>query len=77
MSFCHARDSRAYLPDLAELELEGKAANRVDHGDIGSIQGHLGEKTDSSNFRNDINADGRINNQDVEAARAHKRQSCQ
>jgi len=50
---------------------------RVGNGDIGNIQGHLGEGTDSSNFRNDINADGRINNQDVQAARAHRRQSCQ
>jgi hypothetical protein len=50
---------------------------RVGNGDIGSIQGHLGEGTDSSNFRNDINADGRINNQDVQAARAHRRESCQ
>jgi hypothetical protein len=51
--------------------------SRVDNGDIGSIQGHLGEGTDSSNFRNDINADGRINDNDVLAARAHRRESCQ
>jgi hypothetical protein len=50
---------------------------RVGNGDIGNIQGHLGEVTDSSNFRDDINADGRINNQDVQAARAHRRESCQ
>jgi hypothetical protein len=49
---------------------------RVGNGDIGNIQGHLGEGTDSSNFRDDINADGRINNQDVQAARAHRRESC-
>jgi N-acetylneuraminic acid mutarotase len=48
----------------------------VGNGDIGNIQGHLGEITDSSNFRDDINADGRINNQDVQAARAHRRESC-
>jgi hypothetical protein len=50
---------------------------RVNNGDIGSIQGHVGERTDSSNFRNDINADGRINDNDVLAARAHRRESCQ
>jgi plastocyanin len=49
---------------------------RVGNGDIGNIQGHLGEGTDSANFRDDINADGRINNQDVQAARAHRRESC-
>ena len=48
----------------------------VGNGDIGNIQGHLGEITDSTNFRDDINADGRINNQDVQAARAHRRESC-
>jgi hypothetical protein len=48
----------------------------VGNGDIGNIQGHLGEGTDSTNFRDDINADGRINNQDVQAARAHRRESC-
>ena len=50
---------------------------RVGNGDIGNIQGHLGEITDSTNFRDDINADGHINNQDVQAARAHRRQSCE
>jgi hypothetical protein len=49
----------------------------VGNGDIGNIQGHLGEGTDSTNFRDDINADGRINNQDVQAARAHRREFCQ
>ena len=48
----------------------------VGDGDIGNIQGHLGEITDETNFRDDINADGRINNQDVQAARAHRRESC-
>jgi hypothetical protein len=48
----------------------------VGNGDIGNIQGHLGEITDETNFRDDINADGRINNQDVQAARAHRRESC-
>ena len=47
----------------------------VGSGDIGNIQGHLGEGTDSSNFRDDINADGRINNQDVQAARSHRGES--
>ncbi|MEO7723575.1 MAG: hypothetical protein ABIU29_02640 [Chthoniobacterales bacterium] len=46
---------------------------RVGTGDIGNIQGHLGEGTDSSNFRDDINVDGHINNQDVQAARLHRR----
>ena len=45
----------------------------VGNGDIGNIQGHLGEITDESNFRDDINADGRINNQDVQAARSETR----
>jgi len=49
----------------------------VGSGDIGNIQGHLGEGTDSSNFRDDINADGRINNQDVQTARAHRGESLQ
>jgi hypothetical protein len=48
----------------------------VGNGDIANIQGHLGEITDESNFRDDINADGRINNHDVQAARAHRRESC-
>ena len=48
----------------------------VGNGDIGNIQGHLGEITDSTNFREDINADGHINNQDVQAARAHKVSLC-
>jgi N-acetylneuraminic acid mutarotase len=48
----------------------------VGNGDIGNIQGHLGEITDETNFRDDINADGRINNQDVQAARSHRRESC-
>jgi Kelch motif protein/galactose oxidase-like protein/dockerin type I repeat protein len=48
----------------------------VGNGDIGNIQGHLGEITDSTNFRDDVNADGRINNQDVQAARSHRRESC-
>ena len=30
----------------------------VGNGDIGNIQGHLGEITDETNFRDDINADG-------------------
>jgi hypothetical protein len=47
----------------------------VGNGDIGNIQGHLGEGTDSSNFRDDINADGRINNQDVQTARSHRGES--
>jgi hypothetical protein len=47
----------------------------VGNGDIGNIQGHLGEGTDSTNFRDDINADGRINNQDVQTARAHRGES--
>ena len=47
----------------------------VGNGDIGNIQGHLGETTDSTNFRDDINADGRINNQDVQAARSHRGES--
>ena len=49
----------------------------VGNGDIGNIQEHLGEGTDSTNFRDDINADGRINNQDVQLARAHRRESLQ
>jgi len=48
---------------------------RVGNGDIGNIQGHLGEITDSTNFRDDINADGRINNQDVQTARSHRGES--
>ena len=47
----------------------------VGNGDIGNIQGHLGEITDSTNFRDDINADGRINNQDVQTARSHRGES--
>jgi len=49
----------------------------VGNGDIGNIQGHLGEITDDTNFRDDINADGHINNQDVQLARAHRRESLQ
>jgi hypothetical protein len=49
----------------------------VGNGDIGNIQGHLGEITDDTNFRDDINADGRINNQDVQLARAHRQESLQ
>ena len=49
----------------------------VSIGDIGNIQGHLGEITDDTNFRDDINADGRINNQDVQLARAHRQESLQ
>jgi hypothetical protein len=49
----------------------------VGNGDIGNIQGHLGEITDDSNFRDDINADGHINNQDVQLARAHRQESLQ
>jgi hypothetical protein len=50
---------------------------RVGNGDIGAIQGHLGERTNTGNFRNDINADGRINNQDVQEARAHRGEAIQ
>ena len=49
----------------------------VGNGDIGNIQGHLGEITDETNFRDDINADGRINSQDVQLARAHRQESLQ
>jgi len=49
----------------------------VGNGDIGNIQGHLGEITDDTNFRDDINADGHINNQDVQLARAHRQESLQ
>ena len=49
----------------------------VGNGDIGNIQGQLGEITDDSNFRDDINADGHINNQDVQLARAHRQESLQ
>jgi N-acetylneuraminic acid mutarotase len=48
----------------------------VGNGDIGNIQGHLGQITDETNFGDVINADGRINNQDVQAARARRRESC-
>jgi len=44
---------------------------------INNIRGHLGEITDDTNFRDDINADGHINNQDVQLARAHRRESLQ
>ncbi len=43
--------------------------------DVTNIQGQLGERTNSTNFRDDINADGRINNQDVQEALAHRGES--
>ena len=49
----------------------------VGKNDVSNIQGHLGEQTDSTNFREDINADGRINNQDIQEARAHRGESLQ
>jgi hypothetical protein len=48
---------------------------RVDSGDIDSIQGHRGERTNAGHFRNDINVDGHINNRDVHEARSHMGQS--
>jgi hypothetical protein len=47
----------------------------VGNGDIGNVQGHLGQRTDSSNFRDDVTADGRINNQDVQTVRSHRGES--
>jgi hypothetical protein len=47
-------------------------AGHVGNGDIGNVQGHLGERTDSSNFRDDVTVDGRINNQDVQTVRSYK-----
>ncbi|MEO7725069.1 MAG: hypothetical protein ABIU29_10380 [Chthoniobacterales bacterium] len=44
----------------------------VGNGDIGNVQSHLGQQTDSSNFRDDVTIDGRINNRDVQKARAHR-----
>ena len=50
--------------------------SRVSHGDIGNIQSHLGEGTISSNFRDEINGDGRINNQNMQVGRADRGESC-
>jgi WD40-like Beta Propeller Repeat len=47
-------------------------AGHVGNGDIGNVQGHLGEQTDSSNFRDDVTVDGRINIQDVQTVRSYR-----
>jgi streptogramin lyase len=47
----------------------------VGNGDIGNIQAHRGEMTNSTNFRDDLTVDGRINNQDVQTARSHRGES--
>jgi len=47
----------------------------VGNGDIGNVQGHLGQRTDSSNFRDDVTVDGRINIQDVQTVRSHRGES--
>lgn len=47
----------------------------VGNGDIGNVQGVLGQRTNSSNFRDDVTVDGRINNQDVQTARSHRGES--
>ncbi|MEO7723093.1 MAG: hypothetical protein ABIU29_00160 [Chthoniobacterales bacterium] len=44
----------------------------VGNGDIGNVQSHLGQQTDSTNFRDDVTVGGRINNQDVQTARTHR-----
>ncbi len=44
----------------------------VGNGDIGNVQSHLGQQTDSSNFRDDVTIDGRINNQDVQTVRSYR-----
>ena len=50
-------------------------AGHVGNGDIGNVQSHLGQRIDSSNFRDDVTIDGRINNQDVQAVRSHRGES--
>jgi hypothetical protein len=44
----------------------------VGNGDIGNVQAHKGEMTNSSNFRDDVTVDGRISNQDVQTVRAYR-----
>jgi hypothetical protein len=44
----------------------------VGNGDIGNVQAHRGEMTDSTNFRDDVTMEGRINNQDVQTVRAYR-----
>ena len=44
---------------------------RVGSGDIASILRRFGERTDPTNFRNDIDADGHIDTQDVQQALSH------
>ncbi|MGI8955696.1 MAG: hypothetical protein ACR2II_02125 [Chthoniobacterales bacterium] len=41
----------------------------VGNGDVGNVQSHLSQQADSSNFRDDVTINGRINHQDVQTAR--------
>ncbi len=52
--------------------LPSSAMGHVGNGDIGNVQSHLGQQTDSSNFRDDVTIDGRINNQDVQTVRSYR-----
>lgn len=45
---------------------------RVKNGDIANVQAVQGQQTNSSNFRDDVTLDGRINTQDVQTVKSHR-----
>jgi len=47
----------------------------VTNGDTAQVRSVQGQRTNASNFRNDVTVDGRINNQDVQTVRAHRGES--
>jgi len=44
----------------------------VTNGDTAQVRSVQGQRTNASNFRNDVTVDGRINNQDVQTVRSYR-----
>ena len=55
--------------DLGLLLGDVNADRVVNRRDTNEAQMHKGQKTDSTNFRSDVNADGRITKSDIELIR--------
>ena len=45
---------------------------RVTNGDTAAVQAVQGQQTNSSNFRDDVTLDGKVNTQDVQTVRSHR-----
>ena len=44
----------------------------VNNADINAVENVKGQRANTSNFRDDVTTDGRINNQDVQTVKSHR-----